>query len=232
MSRNPFDPTYDQLPPTIPVFPLTGALLLPRGRLPLNIFEPRYLAMVKDALATDRMIGMIQPQGAVPNNGLAGSAPPGGKGFGPPLFEIGCAGRITSFAETEDGRFLITLTGVCRFTVGEEIATTRGYRRVVPDWSPFAADLDEAEGAVLDRDRLATGLKAYFKQNGISANWDAIAQTPDERLVHSLAMICPFEPGEKQALLEAPDLGSRAQMLLALIEMAVHDLPGGDTATH
>lgn len=223
MSRNPFDPTYDQLPATIPVFPLTGALLLPRGRLPLNIFEPRYLAMVKDALAADRMIGMIQPQGAVSNNGMARD---------PALYEIGCAGRITSFAETDDGRMLITLTGVCRFTVGQELPTTRGYRRVMPDWSPFQADLEEVEATCLDRDRLTSGLKAYFKQCGISANWEAIEQTPDERLVHSLAMICPFEPTEKQALLEAPDLPSRAQMLLALIEMAVHDVPGGDAAKH
>ncbi len=223
MSRNPFDPTFDQLPATIPVFPLTGALLLPRGRLPLNIFEPRYLAMVKDALASDRMIGMIQPQGPVPNNGIARD---------PALYEIGCAGRITSFAETDDGRILITLTGVCRFTVAQELATTRGYRRVVPDWEPFKADLEEVEGTCLDRDRLTSGLKVYFQQCGISANWEAIEQTPDERLVHSLAMICPFEPTEKQALLEAPDLPSRAQMLLALIEMAVHDLPGGDTAKH
>lgn len=220
MSQNPFDPTFDQLPASLPVFPLTGALLLPRGKLPLNIFERRYLNMIQDALAADRTIGMIQPAEA-------------GSGPVPRLFGMGCAGRITSFAETDDGRFLITLTGLCRFTVGEELATTRGYRRVVPDWGPFRADLDEETGRCLDRDRLEPGLRAYFRQCGIQANWDAIEQTPDERLIATLSMICPFEPGEKQALLEAPDVARRAEMLLALIEMAVHDMPGGsDVARH
>jgi len=220
MSRNPFDPTFDQLPGNMPVFPLTGALLLPRGRLPLNIFEPRYLNMVQDALAADRMIGMIQP------------ADPVAPVRTPPLYPMGCAGRITSFAETEDGRFLITLTGLCRFTVQEEVPTTRGYRRVVPDWSRFELDLVEDEAEVLDRGRLQTGLTAYFRQQGISANWEAIEKTPDERLVTTLSMICPFEPQEKQALLEAADLPTRAEMLLALIEMAVHDRPGGEAAKH
>ncbi|WP_114393191.1 LON peptidase substrate-binding domain-containing protein [Oleisolibacter albus] len=218
MSPNPFDPTFDQLPHSIPVFPLTGVLLLPRGKLPLNIFEPRYLAMTRDALAGDRMIGMIQP---MPREGA-----------GPPsLYPMGCAGRITSFTETEDGRFLVTLTGVCRFRPGLELATTRGYRRVVPDWGGFEADLEETDGGI-DRPRLLAGLKAYFRQQDISANWDAIGEAPDERLVTSLSMICPFEPPEKQALLEAPDLPTRAKMLLALIEMAVHDKGGGDPCCH
>ncbi|PWC53410.1 LON peptidase substrate-binding domain-containing protein [Azospirillum sp. TSO22-1] len=219
MSRSPFDPTFDQLPRELPVFPLPGVLLLPRGRLPLNIFEPRYLAMVQDALGTDRMIGMIQP------------TDPTSRAKAPPLYETGCAGRITSFAETEDGRLLITLTGVCRFLVLRELPCARGYRRVQPAWERFAADLDgEATGGI-DRERLVCGLKGYFKTQGISANWDSIDGTPDERLVTSLAMICPFEASEKQALLEAPDLGERAKLLIALIEMAILDGHEGDGGT-
>ena len=222
MTRNPFDPTFEQLPPSIPVFPLTGALLLPRGKLPLNIFEPRYLAMVQDALAGDRIIGMIQPSDAAVPKG----APPG-------LLPTGCAGRITSFAETDDGRLLITLTGLCRFSWREELPLTRGYRRVVPDWSRFELDLTEDLADVLDRDRLDSVLRAYFRKQGISANWEAIADTPDERLVATLGMVCPFDPNEKQALLEAADLPSRADLLLALLEMAVHDKgTGGDAARH
>lgn len=223
MSQNPFDPSFDQLPETIPVFPLTGALLLPGGKLPLNIFEPRYLNMVQDALAGPRLIGMVQPLPEAPD------------GIPPPLYRTGCAGRITSFSETDDGRLLITLTGLCRFQVGEELATMRGYRRVIAQWSGFQADLAEPAPAAeaVDRDRLGRALKAYFKHQGISANWDAIAQAPDDRLVTSLAMICPFSASEKQALLEAPDRSGRAEMLLALIEMAVHELDGdNDTIRH
>lgn len=220
MSQNPFDLPHDQLPETIPVFPLTGVLLLPKGKLPLNIFEPRYLNMVQDALATNRLIGMIQPRD-------------GGAGHNPPLYETGCAGRITSFSETEDGRFLITLTGISRFRVTSEIATTRGYRRAVADWGPFAADMAEDEPCDLDRTRLDGLLRAYFKQQGISANWESVSQAPLDRLVTSLAMICPFDPPEKQALLESPDLNARARLLLALVEMAVHeDGDGGGSARH
>lgn len=215
MSRNPFDPTPETLPSSIPVFPLTGVLLLPRGKLPLNIFEPRYLNMVQDALATDRMIGMIQPQ-------------PGG-GAVPALYRTGCAGRITSFSETDDGRILITLTGISRFLITQEVATMRGYRRVIPDWSPFTADLAGGpETAALDRGRLDRALRSYFQLQGIDVDWNSIARTADERLVSTLAMICPFTPPEKQALLESPGPVERAEMLLTLLEMAVHD-PGADS---
>lgn len=219
MSQNPFDLPHDQLPETIPVFPLTGVLLLPRGKLPLNIFEPRYLNLVQDALATNRMIGMIQPRD-------------GGAGNHPPLYDIGCAGRITSFSETEDGRFLITLTGVSRFRIAQEMATTRFYRRVVADWTGFAADLNDDAPCDVDRARLDGLLRAYFKQQGISANWESVAQAPLDRLVTSLAMICPFDAPEKQALLESPDLNARAQLLLALVEMAVHEDGDGGGARH
>jgi Lon protease-like protein len=220
MSRNPFDPPFEHLPPVLPIFPLTGVLLLPRGRLPLNIFEPRYLAMVEDALGAGRMIGMIQP------------TDPAGRSQAPALYATGCAGRITGFAETEDGRFLITLSGLCRFDVRQELEGARGYRRVEPDWSRYADDLREAKETPLDRPKLLAGLRAYLKATGISVDWDAIGSTPDERLITSLAMICPFGPGEKQALLEAPDLDRRAKLLIGLIEMSILDARDGDSTPH
>ena len=217
MSPNPFDPTFDQLPEIVPIFPLTGVLLLPRGKLPLNVFEPRYLAMTEDALAGNRMIGIIQPSDPLSRASV------------PPVYPIGCAGRITSFSETDDGRYLITLTGVCRFETARELPIVRGYRRVDVSWERFAADLEEPGPALFDRARLVEGLRTYFKIQGISANWDAIEFTPDERLVTSLAMICPFEPSEKQALLECGSLSERASMMIAIIEMSVLDKRGGDT---
>ncbi|GEO38278.1 hypothetical protein GGE65_001947 [Skermanella aerolata] len=217
MSPNPFDPTFDQLPEILPIFPLTGVLLLPRGKLPLNVFEPRYLAMIEDALAGNRMIGIIQPSDPLSRASV------------PPVYPIGCAGRITSFSETDDGRYLITLTGVCRFETVRELPIVRGYRRVDVSWERFAADLDEAGPALFDRARLVEGLRTYFKIQGISANWDAVESTPDERLVTSLAMICPFEPSEKQALLECGSLSERASMMVAIIEMSVLDKRSGDT---
>src|SRR4051812_23123661 len=160
--------TRPALPEVLPIFPLIGVLLLPRGRLPLNIFEPRYLAMTRDAMGAERMIGMIQP--ADPND-------PGGN---PPVYRTGCAGRITSFSETEDGRFLITLTGIARFDVKEELPLLRGYRRVATEWSSYRGDLDPEEDDI-DRERLLAVLKVFFKVHGIAADWDTIRQTPDER---------------------------------------------------
>ena len=209
------------LPAILPIFPLTGVLLLPRGRLPLNIFEPRYLAMTHDALAGERLIGMVQP---------SDPAAPGGN---PPVYPTGCAGRITSFSETEDGRYLITLTGISRFRIGEELPMLDGYRRVVPQWGEFTRDLAGEDETSFDRDRLLRGLKGYFQQHQISADWDAVTAVPGERLVTSIAMICPFDPSEKQALLEAPDLDERARLLMAIIEMAGLHRPGdGGGARH
>jgi len=202
-----FDPTYEQLPDTIPVFPLPDVLLLPRGRLPLNIFEPRYLAMVEDALAADRMIGMIQPR------------EPEDPDSHPDLYDTGCAGRICRFEETGDGRYLIALSGVCRFTVAGELPPVSGYRRVDADWSDFRDDLDPTPQAGLERGRLLAGLPGYFEAHGIEADWDALREAPDERLVNCLSMICPFGASEKQALLEARDLCARGEILTALIEM-------------
>lgn len=222
MSQSPFDPSFDDLPATLPVFPLPGVLLLPRGRLPLNIFEPRYLNMTRDALATDRLIGMIQPMPATGGTEAGSRA----------LYRIGCAGRITQFAETDDGRFLITLSGVCRFTVDQEIASMRGYRRVIAGWGPFAGDLDDDCEADLDRAVLVSRLKRYFDAQGITADWEVIEETPDDRLVTTLAMVCPFESSEKQALLECETLKARASMMLALLDMAVAGSNGGDHARH
>jgi len=209
------------LPAILPIFPLTGVLLLPRGRLPLNIFEPRYLAMTRDALAGERLIGMVQP------------SDPAAAGSNPPVYPTGCAGRITSFSETDDGRYLITLTGISRFRIGEELPLLDGYRRVVPQWGEFTHDLAGEDEASFDRNRLLRGLRGYFQQHQISADWDAVTAVPGERLVTSIAMICPFDPSEKQALLEAPDLEERARLLTAIVEMAALQQPrDGGGARH
>jgi len=206
----PFHPRFEDLPAEIAVFPLPGALLLPEGRLPLNIFEPRYLAMVQDSLSNGRMFGMIQPDPSAP-------ATPKGPG----LFRVGCLGRLSSFAETDDGRLLITLTGLIRFRITEELPLHRGgYRRVHPDYAPFTADLDTGRAHPgIDRAALLGALRPYFKGRGIEANWEAIEQTADPLLVTTLAMVCPFDPREKQALLEASTPSDRAAMLIALMEM-------------
>ena len=206
-----------ELPVILPIFPLTGVLLLPRGRLPLNIFEPRYLAMTRGALAGERLIGMVQP------------SDPTVQESNPPVYPTGCAGRITSFSETDDGRFLITLTGTGRFRIREELPLFEGYRRIVPDWTEFARDNEGEEEARFDRERLMRGLRAYFQQHQITADWDAVTSVPGERLVTSIAMICPFDPREKQALLEAPDLDERARLLTAIVEMALMHRPSEGT---
>jgi Lon protease-like protein len=206
------------LPAEITVFPLSGALLLPRGRLPLNIFERRYLNMVEDALGEGRMFGMVQPDPGQP----AGET-------GPALYRVGCLGRISSFAETDDGRFLITLTGVIRYRIAEEQPMRRLYRRVRPNYAGFEADLDLSDEPMLvDRARLLAALRPYFRLRGIEANWAAIEQTPDAALLTTLCMVCPFELREKQALLEIATLEERAQLLLALLEMAAQAGPLGE----
>jgi hypothetical protein len=208
----PFHPRPADLPPEIAVFPLTGALLLPQGRLPLNIFEPRYLAMTMDSLANGRMFGMVQPDARAPKGAT-----------GPGLYRTGCLGRLSSFSETDDGRLLITLTGVTRFRIAEELPLSPGgYRRVRADYAPFAADLavdEEDAPAGVDRAELLAALRPYFRARGIEANWDAVEQTADAMLVTTLSMVCPFEAPEKQALLEASDAAERARMLVALMRM-------------
>ena len=213
-----FHPQVENLPGEIPVFPLEGALLIPRGKLPLNIFEPRYLAMTEDAFGAGRIFGMIQPDPS------AAPAP-----NGPALYRIGCLGRLSSFAETEDNRYLITLIGVARFRVDREVEMRRGYRRVRADYTEFLGDLDlEPHPIGIGREVLVSSLRGYFQRRGFDANWEAIRRISDDMLVTTLAMICPFEPAEKQALLEAPAEPDRAQTLLALLQIgaAAENLAG------
>ena len=196
------------LPATLPLFPLSGVLLLPRGRLPLNIFEPRYLEMVEHALGRERLIGLVQPSDAEERAGR------------PELFEIGCAGRVSAFAEAEDGRYLITLQGVCRFRIIDEVAEAGPYRTARVSWDPFRADLDQVIAGEIGRERLLEALRAYLRRKRMEMKWDTIEDMDDNALVTALAMACPFQANEKQALLEAADLNERARALTALIEMA------------
>jgi Lon protease-like protein len=213
----PPSPRPEDLPDRIPVFPLAGALLLPGGRLPLSIFEPRYLAMVEDALAAGRVFGMIQPDEHRP----AGP-------HGPALYAVGCLGRLCSFSETDDDRCLITLAGVIRFAVAEELPPRRGYRRVRADFSRFVGDLAPAQpDPRLDRPALLTVLHRYFEHHGFAATWDAIDQMADDALVMTLSMVCPFAAPEKQALLEAPSPVERAEVLLTLLQIDVHEPSDG-----
>ena len=199
------------LPRLLKVFPLPGALLLPHAELPLNIFEPRYLAMVSDALAGDRLIGMIQPD--IEDADLSGS---------PALKQVGCAGRISSFAETPDGRILITLSGICRFTIGKEIGSDKPYRQIEADFSGFASDLVDAEDdEAVDRTSLLKVFQDYLAANDMSADWDQVKAASTEALVNTLAVLAPHAPRDKQALLEAKDLKSRADVLIAITEMAL-----------
>jgi uncharacterized protein len=194
----------------IPVFPLAGALLLPRGQMPLNIFEPRYLAMVDDALTGGRrLIGMIQPDTAHP-----------GPEAKPNLFRIGCVGRITQLGETGDGRYLIELTGVARFRIVEELAVPTPYRQCRVTYAPFADDFIARKGEdAVDRPTLLAALAAFLKANDLKADWDGIENAPNEALVNALAMMSPYGAAEKQALLEAPDLKTRAEVLVAVTQI-------------
>jgi len=203
----------DSLPGTLPVFPLSGALLLPRGQLPLNIFEPRYLSMVDDALAGDRLIGMVQPHatGAETADDAA------------PVYEIGCAGRITTFSETGDERYMITLSGISRFRISRELDLVNGYRLVESDFSPFIGDLGDEVESTPGRDDLLHAVRPYFEKNGMAADWSELEELPDAALVTALSMVSPFDPPEKQALLECGGLSERCDLLVSLMRMAAHD---------
>jgi uncharacterized protein len=210
----------DALASVIPVFPLPGALLLPRGQMPLNIFEPRYLAMIDDALrSTNRLIGMIQPD-------PAHSKPDDRK---PRLFHVGCVGRLTQFAESGDGRYLIQLTGVARFRIEEELAVSTPYRQCRVTYQPFIDDFVARKGEEdVDRKALLRALTAFLKANNLKADWEGIENAPNEALVNALAMMSPYDAAEKQAMLEAPDLKTRAEILIAVteIELAKSKTPG------
>ncbi|ABD85840.1 LON peptidase substrate-binding domain-containing protein [Rhodopseudomonas palustris] len=197
------------LPERIPVFPLPGALLLPRGQMPLNIFEPRYLAMVDDALRDHRLIGMIQPDLSHSSNEDK-----------PELFRVGCVGRITQFAEAGDGRYILELTGVARFKVVEELAAITPYRQCRVDYAPFVDDFTARKGEeAVDRETLLAVLRDFLKANRLKVDWDGIESAPNEALVNALAMMSPYGPPEKQAMLEAPDLKTRAEILVAVTQM-------------
>jgi Lon protease-like protein len=198
------------LPAVIPIFPLSAALLLPGGRMPLNVFEPRYLQMVDAAMADGRMIGMIQPR-------FDGARREDGE---PEIVNVGCMGRITSLTETGDGRYMIALQGVCRFRVAEELAVKTPYRQCRV--APFGTDLDDdPSGAQVNRPALLKAFRSYLEANDLDADWESVSRAENAMLVNALSMMAPYDPAEKQALLEAPDLKTRADTLIALTEMAL-----------
>jgi Lon protease-like protein len=199
--------SYSDLPQSLPLFPLTGVVLLPRGHLPLNIFEPRYLEMVNYALSGDRLIGMIQPVESED------------KVLKPRLSQVGCAGKIVSFQETEDNRYLISLNGICRFRLNGEMQATTPWRAGFCDFAPFAGDLAQPHEEELPRKRLLEALKAYLTSRDMQADWNSVLTAPAEALINALAMMCPFDPAEKQALLEAQTFQDRASTLMALLEI-------------
>lgn len=208
------------IPEAIPVFPLPCALLLPRADMPLNIFEPRYIAMVDAAMASHRIIGMVQPDETAPSCNR-----------GPTLRNIGCAGRIISFSETGDGRYRITLAGVARFRIVEELACNTLFRQCRVSAEPYQCDFGPSQCATVDRAAVIRTFRAYLDRHGLEADWETIARTSNETLVNVLSMMAPFAPEEKQALLEAPDLKSRAETLVALAGMALMT-PATDTVNN
>ena len=209
--------TPDDLPEVVPVFPLAGSLLLPDANMPLNIFEPRYLAMIDDAIRGHRLVGIIQPRWDV-----------GDAGDTPPVVAVGCLGRITAFQEAGDGRYIVNLAGVCRFRQTHELPGRNGYRLF--KITPFAGDLADADAEGVDREALLGAFRAFLEANGMEADWDSVSKTPTDALVNMLSMMSPYGPAEKQALLEAPDLKTRAETLVAITEMSLmREGAGGDT---
>ncbi|MCB9983716.1 MAG: LON peptidase substrate-binding domain-containing protein [Rhodospirillales bacterium] len=209
MERNPFAPDFGALPDSLPVFPLGRAFLLPSGQLPLNIFEARYVQMVEDALVGNRLIGMVQPAAGQDDENC------------PALVKTGCAGKIIEFSETGDGRYLITLSGVYRFDIVEERTSPKLYRIIKPNWGPYETDCTAHRCLDLDRAKLKTLLHDYFTQHDMDCDWGAIDDASDGRLITCLSMVCPFEAGERQALLEAACCRTRAQLFMSMLEIAV-----------
>lgn len=202
--------SHVDLPGTIPIFPLPGALMLPRARLPLHIFEPKFLQMIEDTMKTShRLIGMVQPY----------EAPGSGE---PKLHHIGCAGRLTQFSETEDGRYMVTLAGMSRFRILQEVSGFAPYRRCDVSWDGFGADLGPTEtDKGFEREKFLDLLNRYFEARELSTDWDSLKDAEEELLINSLSMLCPFDPEEKQALLEAPSLTTRRETLVTLLEFAL-----------
>ena len=205
------------LPKNIPLFPLSGALLLPRSDLPLNIYEPRYVLMIEQAMTANRIVGIIQPE-------------QNEQGEKPKLERIGCAGRITSYSEADDGRLYVTITGICRFVVKRELRVDTTYRQAQVDFKPFAADLVMGTGAPsVNREQLLEAFRQYLEVNNMTTNWDDVNSVGTEALVNTLSLLAPYPPRDKQALLEAPDLKSRADVLVALTELALKKSLGGNS---
>jgi Lon protease-like protein len=208
MKHSPFMPSFEQLPDTLPVFPLPNAIVMPGSNLPLNIFEPRYLNMCQDAMKSHQLIGMIQPRDNKDK---------------PSLFPTGCAGRITRYLETHDGRLEINLSGICRFNIIEELSTTRGYRLIRPDWQAFESDFQTPEVATQDINYFTNTLRHYFEHKGMQADWEALEKLEAETLVNSMVTILPLTMEEKQVLLEAANLPERLQTFSALLESEFKD---------
>lgn len=222
MGSSPFRLPFDKLPAMLPIFPLANAVVMPGCQLPLNIFEPRYITMVFDALGAARLIGMVQPD----------SGTEAELDHPPPVYRTGTAGRITSFSETQDGRLLVVLSGVCRFDIREEVPCDRGYRRVLVDWSRFRADLEPTASAAVDRNRLAALLKNYFERKGVETNWTAINQMPLPILLNVLTGQLPLDPPERQVLVEAVTVEARAARLCELLRFDVAGTVVSDSTRH
>jgi len=209
-----FFPRFDDLPLTLPVFPLENIIVMPGAELQLSIFENRYLNMVTDVLKTHHMFGMVQPNATK-------------KGDPQSLYLTGCAGRITAYSETADGRILLTLTGVIRFDISEELAATRGYRVIVPDWSRYASDLNQqVESDIRDRSRLTSALGRYFRNRNMEPDWEGLERIPVAQLVNTMATLLPIGTAEKQAILEAQELAMREQIFVAALEMSLQEESG------
>jgi Lon protease-like protein len=216
MNRATGDLRIGDLPLEVPLFPLSGSLLLPGGRLPLNIFEPRYLMMVDDAIAEGRFVGMIQPR-------QTGAETVGDEA---PIYQTGCVGRITAFAETDDGRVLLTLTGLARFRIEAERALKNGYRRARVSYEDFGQDLDHQPIEGFVRQPFIDALQAYFSANDINGSWEALEKADEATLIISVAMSAPFSPEEKQAMLECRTLAELGELLSSLMTMSVHEKEG------
>ena len=209
-----FFPRFDDLPLTLPVFPLENIIVMPGAELQLNIFENRYLNMVTDVLKTHHMFGMVQPDATK-------------KGDPQSLYFTGCAGRITAYSETADGRILLSLTGVIRFDISEELAAIRGYRVTVPDWSRYASDLNQqVESDIRDRSRLTSALGRYFRNRNMEPDWEGLERIPVAQLVNTMATLLPIGTAEKQAILEAQELAMREQIFVAALEMSLQEESG------
>ena len=206
---SPFFPKPENLPQTLPIFPLENAVVMPRAELPLNIFEPRYLNMVNDALATHRMFGMVQPD-------------PKAQGEPVPVYRTGCAGRITSYSETSDGRILLTLTGVCRFDIAQELPGIRGYRQVVPDWRRFLPDMETPADDDAERSSIISLLRGYLDSKSLTADWKLLQQLSTRQLVHSMTVLLPLEPEEKQTILESVDMTGRVESLRSALQFGLN----------